>query len=148
LFSIKSAAREMKVSFPTASAAVARVLEAGICGNPAGNEEIAFFFTQNIWMYSTRISDTMGSAGFGTPCPGATSGSNTLLKVNLDGTGGTYSPTTIATIEGLTALSLSTLITDHHLIIPRLATHPAAYIDAVGIFLALGIETAEHEIRM
>jgi hypothetical protein len=41
-----------------------------ICGNPAGNEEIAFFFTQNIWMYSTMISDKMGSAGFGTLCPG------------------------------------------------------------------------------
>jgi hypothetical protein len=41
-----------------------------ICGNPAGSQEIAFFFTQNIWMYSTMISDTMGSAGFGTLCPG------------------------------------------------------------------------------
>jgi Ca2+-binding RTX toxin-like protein len=47
-----------------------------------------------------------------------TSGSNTLLKVDLDGTGGIYSPTTIATIQGVTGLSLSTLISDHHLIVP------------------------------
>jgi Ca2+-binding RTX toxin-like protein len=47
-----------------------------------------------------------------------TSGSNTLLKVDLDGTGTTYSPTTIATIQGITGLDLATLISDHHLIIP------------------------------
>jgi Ca2+-binding RTX toxin-like protein len=47
-----------------------------------------------------------------------TSGSNTLLKVDLDGTGGTYSPTQIATIQGVTGLDLETLISDHHLIIP------------------------------
>jgi Ca2+-binding RTX toxin-like protein len=46
-----------------------------------------------------------------------TSGSNTLLKVDLDGTGTTYSPTTIATIQGITGLDLATLISDHHLII-------------------------------
>jgi Ca2+-binding RTX toxin-like protein len=47
-----------------------------------------------------------------------TSGSNTLLKIDLDGTGGSYSPTTIATISGVTGLSLSEMITDHHLIVP------------------------------
>ena len=46
------------------------------------------------------------------------SGSNTLLKIDLDGTGTTYSPTTIATISGVTGLDVATLITDHHLIVP------------------------------
>jgi Ca2+-binding RTX toxin-like protein len=46
------------------------------------------------------------------------SGSNTLLKIDLDGTGTTYTPTTIATISGVTGLDVATLITDHHLIVP------------------------------
>ena len=46
-----------------------------------------------------------------------TSGSNTLLKVDLDGTGGAHSPTTIATIQGVTGLDLATLIADHHLVV-------------------------------
>jgi len=70
LFSIKSAAREMKVSFPTASAALARMLEAGMLRESSGKRRDRLFFTQNIWMYSTMISDTTGSAGFGTSCPG------------------------------------------------------------------------------
>jgi Ca2+-binding RTX toxin-like protein len=47
-----------------------------------------------------------------------TSGSDTLLKVDLDGTGGTYSPTTIALIHGVTGLDVATLISDSNLIVP------------------------------
>jgi Fic family protein len=43
LFSIKSAAREMKVSFPTASAAVARMLEAGILREASGKRRDRLF---------------------------------------------------------------------------------------------------------
>ena len=43
LFSIKSAAREMKVSFPTASAAVARMLEAGILRESSGKRRDRLF---------------------------------------------------------------------------------------------------------
>ncbi len=46
-----------------------------------------------------------------------TSGSNTLLKVDIDGAGTAHSPATIATIQGVTGLDLNTLITDHHLIV-------------------------------
>jgi Ca2+-binding RTX toxin-like protein len=46
-----------------------------------------------------------------------TSGSNTLLKVDLDGTGGTYSPTQIATLTGVTGLNLNDLITDGNLVV-------------------------------
>jgi hypothetical protein len=46
------------------------------------------------------------------------SGADTLLKVDLDGTGGTYAPTQIATIHGVTGLNLEALISDHHLIVP------------------------------
>jgi Ca2+-binding RTX toxin-like protein len=47
-----------------------------------------------------------------------TSSSNTLLKVDLDGTGGTYSPTTIALIHGVTGLDVATLIGDSNLVVP------------------------------
>ena len=43
LFSIKSAAREMKVSFPTASAAVARMLEVGILRESSGKRRDRLF---------------------------------------------------------------------------------------------------------
>jgi Fic family protein len=43
LFSIKSAAREMKVSFPTASAAVVRMLEAGILRESSGKRRDRLF---------------------------------------------------------------------------------------------------------
>jgi cell filamentation protein, protein adenylyltransferase len=43
LFSIKSAAREMKVSFPTASAAVARMIEAGILRESSGKRRDRLF---------------------------------------------------------------------------------------------------------
>ncbi len=46
-----------------------------------------------------------------------TSGSNTLLKVDLDGTGGSYSPTQIATLSGITGLNLNDLITDGNLVV-------------------------------
>jgi len=46
-----------------------------------------------------------------------TSGSDTLVKVDLDGTGTAYSPTAIATIQGVTGLDLDSLIADHHLIV-------------------------------
>jgi Ca2+-binding RTX toxin-like protein len=47
-----------------------------------------------------------------------TSGSNTLLKVDLDGAGTTYSPTTIATISGVTGLDIATMLAEHHLLVP------------------------------
>ena len=47
-----------------------------------------------------------------------TSGSDTLLKVDLDGTGAVYGPTTIATIHGLTGLDVATLISDGNLVVP------------------------------
>lgn len=47
-----------------------------------------------------------------------TSGSDTLLKVDLDGAGTVYSPTTIATIHGVTGLDVATLISDGNLIVP------------------------------
>jgi hypothetical protein len=40
-----------------------------------------------------------------------TSGINTHVNIDLDGTGGTYSPTNIATIYNETGLDLATLIT-------------------------------------
>jgi hypothetical protein len=43
LFSIKSAAREMKVSFPTTSAAVARMLEVGILRESSGKRRDRLF---------------------------------------------------------------------------------------------------------
>jgi len=43
LFSIKSAAREMNVSFPTASAAVARMTEAGIVRESSGKRRDRLF---------------------------------------------------------------------------------------------------------
>jgi Ca2+-binding RTX toxin-like protein len=46
-----------------------------------------------------------------------TSGSNTLLKVDLDGTGGTYSPTQIATITGVTGLNVDDLVSSGHLLV-------------------------------
>ena len=46
-----------------------------------------------------------------------TSGSNTILKVDIDGTGTGHTPTAIATIQGVTGLDLATLISDHHLIV-------------------------------
>ena len=45
------------------------------------------------------------------------SGSNTLLKVDIDGIGTGHTPTTIATIQGVTGFDLATLISDHHLIV-------------------------------
>jgi Ca2+-binding RTX toxin-like protein len=48
----------------------------------------------------------------------ATSGSDTLLKVDLDGTGGTYIPSTIALIHGVTGLDVATLIGDSNLVVP------------------------------
>jgi hypothetical protein len=44
LFSIKRAAREMRVSFPTASAAVARMLEVGILRESSGKRRDRLFF--------------------------------------------------------------------------------------------------------
>ncbi len=46
-----------------------------------------------------------------------TSGSNTLLKVDMDGTGGTYSMTQIATLNGITGLSAATLLANGELIV-------------------------------
>jgi Ca2+-binding RTX toxin-like protein len=46
-----------------------------------------------------------------------TSGLDTLLRVDLDGTGGTYSLTQIATIQGVTGLSLNDLISNDNLIV-------------------------------
>ena len=43
LFSIRSAAREMKVSFPTASAAVMRMAEAGILQEVSGKRRGRLF---------------------------------------------------------------------------------------------------------
>jgi hypothetical protein len=46
-----------------------------------------------------------------------TSGINTHVNIDLDGTGGTYSPTNIATIYNETGLDLATLITNGNLIV-------------------------------
>ncbi len=46
-----------------------------------------------------------------------TSGYDTLLSVDLDGTGVTYSATQIATLSNVTGLSLATLITNDNLIV-------------------------------
>jgi Fic family protein len=47
LFSIKNAAREMKVSFPTASSAVARMIEAGILRESSGKRRDRLFLYEN-----------------------------------------------------------------------------------------------------
>jgi hypothetical protein len=49
--------------------------------------------------------------------PLTTSGINTHVNIDLDGTGGTYSPTDIATIYNETGLDLATLITNGNLIV-------------------------------
>jgi len=46
-----------------------------------------------------------------------TSGINTHVNIDLDGTGGTYSPTNIATSYNETGLYLATLITNGNLIV-------------------------------
>ncbi len=46
-----------------------------------------------------------------------TSGSNTLLQVDMDGTGGAFGFTTLATIEGVTGLNLNTLVTNGTIIV-------------------------------
>jgi len=46
-----------------------------------------------------------------------TSGSNTLLKVDMDGTGGAFSMTQIATLNGITGLSAATLLANGELIV-------------------------------
>ena len=46
-----------------------------------------------------------------------TSGSDTLLKVDLDGAGVTFSPTQIASITGVIGLDLNDLISDGNLIV-------------------------------
>jgi hypothetical protein len=45
--SIKNAAREMKVSFPTASSAVARMIEAGILRGSSGKRRDRLFLYKN-----------------------------------------------------------------------------------------------------
>jgi Ca2+-binding RTX toxin-like protein len=46
-----------------------------------------------------------------------TSGSDTLLKVDLDGTGSGFTPTQIATIHGVTGLDLATLVANGELVV-------------------------------
>jgi len=46
-----------------------------------------------------------------------TSGSDSILSVDLDGTGGTYSMAAIATVSGLTGLDVATLISNGNLVV-------------------------------